>query len=84
MAETDENRPIHRKSVEWRLFFFCIFQKKNILSLGARGAARRSCCLRCVLLASPPRKGHLPAKRSSGFAYGEMARLESKIRGAPP
>ena len=29
-------------------------------------------------------KGCLPAKRSSSFAKGEMARLESKIRGAPP
>jgi len=26
----------------------------------------------------------LLAKRSSGFAFGEMARLELKIRGAPP
>ena len=41
--------------------------------------------LRCApILCSPPRKGRLPAKRTSGFAFGEMARLESKIRGAPP
>jgi len=26
----------------------------------------------------------LIAERTSGFAYGEMARLELKIRGAPP
>jgi len=32
----------------------------------------------------PLRKGRLLAKRSSGFAKGEMARLELKIRGAPP
>jgi len=29
-------------------------------------------------------KGCLPAKRSSSFAKGEMARFESKIRSAPP
>jgi len=44
-----------------------------------------------ISFSSPPqrddvgkRKGRLPAKRSSGFAMGEMARLESKIRDAPP
>ena len=29
-------------------------------------------------------KGCLPAKRSSSFAKGEMARFESMIRSAPP
>ena len=29
-------------------------------------------------------KGCLPAKRSGSFAFGEMARFESKIRSAPP
>ena len=51
----------------------------------ANGPLRRKPSLNMqLLLQLPPCKGRLLAKRSSGFAFGEMARLELKIRGAPP
>ena len=35
-------------------------------------------------VSDPQGKGRLSAKQPSGFAFGEMARFESKIRSAPP
>jgi len=37
-----------------------------------------------VGVSDPKDKGRLSAKQPSGFAFGEMARFESKIRSAPP
>jgi len=37
-----------------------------------------------VGVSDPQGKGRLSAKQPSGFAFGEMARFESKIRSAPP